>query len=73
MPKDVLLSTVDVVDMSSAIYSAGRKSENLRRENLVPCLSAAIGHFLEHVSNLDDGAVVHQPAHAVKGESVAFY
>ncbi|KAK0232247.1 hypothetical protein EDD85DRAFT_970583 [Armillaria nabsnona] len=75
VPKDVLLSTVDVVDVSSAIYSGGRNSENLRRENLVPCLSAAIGHTLERVSTLDgtklDGAVVHQPAHAVKGESVA--
>ncbi|PBK70738.1 hypothetical protein ARMSODRAFT_90940 [Armillaria solidipes] len=42
VPKEVLLATVDIVDMSSVIYSGGRKSKNIRRENLVPCPTHAV-------------------------------
>ncbi|KAK0462415.1 uncharacterized protein EV420DRAFT_1628054 [Desarmillaria tabescens] len=45
------------------------------RKNLVLHLSAAIGHSLERLVNIDgtepDGTIVHRPARAVEGENVA--
>ncbi|PBK82074.1 hypothetical protein ARMGADRAFT_1090628 [Armillaria gallica] len=75
VPQEVILSTVEVVNKSSAIYSGSKKGEKYRRENLGPCLSAAIGHSIEHISNADgtelDGTILHRPANVANGESVA--
>ncbi|KAK0464293.1 uncharacterized protein EV420DRAFT_1302561 [Desarmillaria tabescens] len=74
VPQDVSRATMKVVEVSSAIYTGSRKGDKRRRENLVPHLSAAIGHSLEHIVNIDgtepDGTIVHRPVHA-EGESVA--
>ncbi|KAK0203313.1 hypothetical protein DFS33DRAFT_1474383 [Desarmillaria ectypa] len=74
VPKEVMLATVEVVDVSSAIYSGNMLGEMCRRESLAPALSKAIGHSIEHTINPDnteaDGTILHQPKNAVNGTTV---
>ncbi|KAK0199567.1 hypothetical protein DFS33DRAFT_1367992 [Desarmillaria ectypa] len=71
VPKKVMLATVEVIDVSSAIYSGNRMGEKRRREALAPALSEAIGYSIERIVNSDntdaDGTILHR----VNGNSVA--